>query len=126
MTKRVSSDNSQTLGFELRKVQQHDNTGSFSVSIPSNFSKRMKIVRGDILRMTLKDNRLLISERLNLEGVSGNAAIDVDDVVNYVNDFEITSMKNKVTRRRTREVGKYKDTITGTRTRVFSCQRRDR
>jgi hypothetical protein len=35
----------------------------------------MGLSKGDLLKMSLQGDRFLISEKLNLEGVSGNAGI---------------------------------------------------
>jgi hypothetical protein len=79
MVNRTNTNNpNNPLKFEIRKVQQQSDGRSYSLVIPNRFSRKMGISKGDLMKIYLEDNRLLISERINLEGVSGNAAIDVN------------------------------------------------
>jgi antitoxin component of MazEF toxin-antitoxin module len=75
---RINQNNpNNPLRFEVRRIQQQTDGRSYSVVIPNRFSKKMGLSKGDLLKMSLQDSRLLISEKLNLEGVPGNANIRI-------------------------------------------------
>ncbi len=77
MSIRINTNNpTNPLRFEVRRVQQQTDGRSLSVIIPNSYSKKMGLQKGDLLKMHLNENnRSLVSEKLELEGHSGNIGI---------------------------------------------------
>ena len=76
MNIRINTNNpTNPLRFEVRRVQQQTDGRSLSVVIPNNYSKKMGLQKGDLLKMHLTSNRELISEKLELKGNPDNIGI---------------------------------------------------
>jgi antitoxin component of MazEF toxin-antitoxin module len=67
MTRINTNNPNNPLKFEVRRIQQQTDGRSLSVVIPNRFSKKMGLSRGDLLKMTLQKDRLLISEKVNID-----------------------------------------------------------
>jgi antitoxin component of MazEF toxin-antitoxin module len=66
---RISTDNAANIGFEVRRLQQQTDGRSLSVVIPTKYSKKLGLRKGDLLKIHIQDNRFLISEKINLDGI---------------------------------------------------------
>jgi len=66
MNYRTNSNNpNNPLKFEVRRVQQQTDGRSLSVVLPAQYTRRMNVSKGDLLKMYLDDRRL-ISEKVEL------------------------------------------------------------
>jgi hypothetical protein len=68
MHNRINSNNpNNPLQFEVRRVQQQTDGRSLSVVIPNRFSKRMGLVKGDLLKSYLENfGNKLVFEKVDL------------------------------------------------------------
>jgi antitoxin component of MazEF toxin-antitoxin module len=68
MSNRINTNNpNNPLKFEVRRLQQQTDGRSLSVVIPTKYTRKMNLSKGDLLKMSLKDDRLLISEKVDLD-----------------------------------------------------------
>ncbi|HKG87947.1 MAG TPA: hypothetical protein VKA95_06440 [Nitrososphaeraceae archaeon] len=71
MHNRINSNNPQDpLKFQVRRIQQQTDGRSLSIIIPSIFSKKLNLHRGDLLKASLESGSKLVFEKVNL--LSGN------------------------------------------------------
>jgi antitoxin component of MazEF toxin-antitoxin module len=68
MNNRINSNNpSNPLHFEVRKVQQQRNGRSLMVTLPTNYTRKMELKRGDLLKMFIDtDDKSLVCEKVDL------------------------------------------------------------
>jgi bifunctional DNA-binding transcriptional regulator/antitoxin component of YhaV-PrlF toxin-antitoxin module len=51
-----------TEGVEIRRVQAYSGERSFTIVLPKVFSEKLRIGKGDFLKVHLEDNRLVVEK----------------------------------------------------------------
>jgi hypothetical protein len=51
-----------TEGIEIRRVQAYSGERSFTIVLPKVFSEKLRIGKGDFLKVHLEDNRLVVEK----------------------------------------------------------------
>jgi antitoxin component of MazEF toxin-antitoxin module len=72
MSKRINTNNpNNPLKFEVRRLQQQTDGRSLSVVIPTKYTRKMNLSKGDLLKASLEsNNKKLVFEKVNLEGAA--------------------------------------------------------
>ena len=81
MHNRINSNNpNNPLQFEVRRVQQQTDGRSLSVVIPNRFSKRMGLIKGDLLKSYLENfGNKLVFEKVNLTAVTSTPITNANE-----------------------------------------------